>query len=408
MSLAFSKSLASHLDQLILGPPIYERRGKLDNMVVYPLFPSSLTPDPPDMITLSEALDKGLRLSDTGVVSRIHVDNPLPTAILVGESEILMGETQQRSVQFSCLIPAQKKSSLPVSCVEEGRATHSQVNFTATDSCPWPVRSFKMEQLARSGEPSQYWVWDQVKTYLAEAGTTTPTHGIHAVMDQHSFQLRSLNSAFPLQAGQVGAICAVGQNIYMELFGDPEIFEDRYEQILRSAMVEALVRPSDQVVPLEVVRLFMAQLIQVSQNSRLMNSRSLKDSGRSLAFAAQGLSGQALLADSHLVHLSAHQKCLGQSRSLASLRPDLDAAQNSWQDRRPLFMDDVEAAYKLRRQRYSTFKSKLQSFSPSDEVRGERNRGEHFPPPATIAAKPQPLNPALRDFFLRLFSHDRA
>ena len=408
MSLAFSKSLASHLDQLVLGPPMYERRGKLDNMIVYPLFPSSLPPDPPDMITLSEALDRGLRLNDTGVVSRIHVDNPLPTAILAGESEILMGETQQRSVQFSCLIPAQKKASLPVSCVEEGRATRSQVNFTATDACPWPVRSFKMEQLARSGEPSQYWVWDQVKTYLAEAGTTTATHDIHSVMDQHSFKLQSLNSAFPCQTGQVGAICAVGQNIYMELFGDPEIFEDRYEQILRSAMVEALVRPSDQVVPLEVVKLFMAQLVQVSQNSRLMNSRSLKDSGRSLAFSAQGLSGQALLADSRLVHLAAHQKCLGQSRSLASQRPDLDAAQNSWQNRRPLFMDDVEEAYKRRRQRYTAFKSKLQPFSLSGDSPRGQERTEAFDPPANPAASPQPLNPALRDFFLRLFSRDRA
>jgi hypothetical protein len=406
MSLAFSKNLASHLEQLILGPPIYERRGKLDNMVVYPLFPSSLSPDPPDMITLSEALNKGLRLNDTGVVSRIHVDNPLPTAILVGDSELLMGETQLRSVQFSCLIPAQKKASLPVSCVEEGRATHSQVSFTSTDSCPWPVRSFKMEQLARSGEPPQYWVWDQVKTYLAEAGTTTATNDIHAVMDQHSFKLQSLNSSFPLQPAQVGAICGVGQNIYMEIFGDPEIFDDRYEQILRSAMVEALVRPSDQVVPLEVVRLFMAQLVQVSQNSRLMNSRSLKDSGRSIAFAAQGISGQALLADNRLIHLSAHQKCIGLSRSLASMRPDLDAAQNSWKSRRPLFMDDIEEVYRNRRQRYSAFKTKLQSFSPSQEPPREKNADAPFANPPTIADRPQPLHPALRDFFLRLFSRD--
>ena len=161
-------------------------------------------------------------------------------------------------------------------------------------------------------------------------------------------------------------------------------------------------------MPLEVVKLFMDQLVQVSKNSRLMNSRSLKDSGRSLAFSNQGLSGQALLADSRLVHLAAHQKCLGQSRSLASLRLDLDAAQSSWQDRRPLFMDDVEEAYKRRRQRYTAFKSKLQPFALSGDSRRGHERTEAFEPPVNPAASPQPLNPALRDFFLRLFSRDRA
>ena len=63
----------------------------------------------------------------------------------------------------------------------------------------------------------------------------------------------------------------------MELFSDPELFEDRYDQILRSAMVEAFVRPSDDVVPPEAIRAFLNQIAHVSQHSRIMNSRSLKD-----------------------------------------------------------------------------------------------------------------------------------
>ena len=97
-------------------------------MAVYPLFPSQLSPDPPEILTLTEALQRGMELQDTGVISRVHVDNPLPTAVLAGESELLMGQTQQRSIQFSCLLPAQKKSSLPVNCVEEGQPTVPQDN----------------------------------------------------------------------------------------------------------------------------------------------------------------------------------------------------------------------------------------------------------------------------------------
>lgn len=406
MSLSLSKSLAAHLDQIILGPPQYERRGKLDNMIVYSLFPSSLSPDPTDIITLSEALNRGLTLQDTGVISRIHIDNPLPAAVLAGESELLMGETQQRSVQFSCLIPPQRKASLPVNCVEEGRPTIAQTTFTGADACPWPVRSFKIEQLAHSGEPQQYWVWDQVKTYLTEAGADTQTHDIHAVLEQHSYKLQALSGAFPRQAAQVGAICAVGQNLYLELFGDPELFDDRYDQILRSAMVEALVRPSDQCLPQEAVPAFMEQLVQASLHSRMMSSRSLKDSGRALAFSHMDINGQVLIADNKLVHLVAHQKCMGRSQSLAALRSGLDDAQQTWNSRRPIFLDDVEATYHRRRQRYNTFKSRLRE-APHTATKSTPSSAADTDEVLDAAAPPHPLSPALRDFFLHLFSGDR-
>ncbi len=405
MSLSLSKSLGTHLDQLIVGPPQYERRGKLDNMIVYSLFPSSLSPDPTDIITLSEALSRGLTLQDTGVISRIHIDNPLPAAVLAGESELLMGETQQRSVQYSCLIPPQRKASLPVNCVEEGQPTIAYTTFTGADACPWPVRSFKIEQLAHSGEPQQYWVWDQVKTYLTEAGVDSLTHDIHAVLQQHSYKLQALSGAFPKQAGQVGAICAVGQNFYLELFSDPELFDDRYDQILRSAMVEALVRPSDQCLPQEAVPSFMSQIVQASLHSRMMSNRSLKDSGRALAFSHLGINGQVLIADNRLVHLVAHQKCLGRSKSLASLRPGLDEAQQTWNSRRPIFLDDVEATYHRRRQRYNTFKSRLRE-GPLTAAASPSAYAADADDALDAATPPQPLSPALRDFFLHLFSRD--
>ena len=92
-------------------------------MVVYPLFPSKLHPDPPDMVTLSEAMRRGVALNDTGVVSRVHLENPLPTSVLAGESEILIGSTQLRAVQFSCLIPPERRIALPVNCKDSSDLT---------------------------------------------------------------------------------------------------------------------------------------------------------------------------------------------------------------------------------------------------------------------------------------------
>ena len=407
MSRALSKFLSKHFGQLVIGPPQYERHGKLDTMAVYPLFPSQLSPDPPEILTLSEALRRGMQLQDTGIVNRVHVGNPLPTAVLAGESELLMGETQQRSIQFSCLLPSQKKSSLRVNCVEEGQPTVPQAFFTASDACPWSVRTYKIEQLAHSGDAQQYWVWEQVKTYLTEANSNTPTHDIGAVFEKHGYQLQTLSDAFPHQAGQVGAISTVGSNLFIELFSDPELFEDSYEQIIRSAMIEAFVRPSDGVVSPEAIGAFLNQIAHVSQHSRTMNSRSLKEDSRSMAFSRPGINGQVLIYQNRLIHLSAHQKCPGRSRPLAELRSSFDKAKRTWSQRRPLSMDKVEKTYARRRQRYSAFKASLRN-QPTIINQPSTTDPAQKDDTTKDTNRPQPLSPALRDFFLALFTRDEA
>lgn len=404
MSNAFAKSLAKRLDQLVIGPPLFAPRRELTNMVVYPLFPSQLHPDPPDMVTLSEAMRRGARLTDTGVVSRVRVDNPLPTSILAGESEVLIGPTQLRAVQFSCLIPPDRCTTIPVNCVEEGQPIRHQARFTHSDASPWAFRSYKMEQMAQHGEPPQYWLWDSIKSYLHAASTPSTTHDLHAIFDKNAHPLQHLNGLFPCQPGQVGAICAVGENFFLELFGDPEILEDRYEQLLRSALVEAIAHPDDRVLPAEMVAPFLAQLVQVSQQSKLMQSRGLKEGGRSLAFSNHHLSGSALVADGHLIHLSAHQRCLGFAQPFASQKPDLETSRESWTAEHPFFIQELEAEYADRRKRYRSFKERLKPISPSPgAVDAPPDETEKKKRPLETAAHPLPLSNYLHDFFLRLF-----
>ena len=245
MAESLSSIIDSWLRELVLGPPIFDSDGDLSNMVVYPIYPTQLSPDPPGMVTLSDGLRKGVRLNDTGLVSQVHVDNPLEAPILVGESDILVGPTQLRSVQVSCLVPPNRRASLPVSCVEAGQPTVYQAEFTSTESCPWFLRSFKTEQLARHGEPHQHRIWDNIKSYLENAGATSKTSDVRAVFSRYGGDMRALGDVFPSRPGQVGVISAVGQDLFLELFGDPEIFEESYETVLESALIEAIAHPSD-------------------------------------------------------------------------------------------------------------------------------------------------------------------
>ena len=147
MPFSLSKFLQDHIDNIVVGPPQFDRLGRVPNMVVYPLFPTSLDPHPSPLITLSEAMRRGVSLHDTGLVNRVHVDNPLPASVLAGESDVLLGPTQLRSLQYSCLVPPYCRASLPVNCVEEGQPTEYQARFTQSSALPM-VLAF-----VQNGEP---------------------------------------------------------------------------------------------------------------------------------------------------------------------------------------------------------------------------------------------------------------
>ena len=173
-------------------------------------------------------------------------------------------------------------------------------------------------------------------------------------------------------------------------------------------MVEALAQPSDKVVHPDRVHHFMPHIIEACQKSKVLNNRSLKGSGRSLAFAAVGISGQALISEGRLIHLSAHQKCIGQSQPLADLVPAMESARSNWDDHRPPSLDTLGKAYIRRRRRYNAFKSKLQDFSPSDTCDSSKTSKTHNEIQTADTSKsapaPRPLNPELHKFFLQLFS----
>ena len=105
-----------------------------------------------------------------------------------------------------------------------------------------------------------------------------------ALLGQYGADVNGLSDVFPPRLGQVGVISAVGQDLFLELFGDPEIFEDRYDQVLKSALVEAVAHPTAVVTPTDHAQGMLGDLVLTSKDSKVVQSRSLQDSGRSLVF----------------------------------------------------------------------------------------------------------------------------
>ena len=400
---SLSKALKSSFDQLVLAGPLFDPSGNLRNMVVYPVFPTDFQSDPPQVITLTEALRRGLRLNDTGIVNQVHVHNPLAAPVLVGESDILLGSTQVRSVQFSGLIPPYRRASLPVSCVEAGQPAVSQVPFTDAVACPWFVRSLKLDQLARHGEPHQNRIWEGIKDYLQNAGTKSSTQNVRAVFEEHDADITHLSRNFPWYPGQTGVICSVGNNLFFELFSDPELLEDRYEQTLHSAVVEALSHPGENVTPKTQVDTLFDDLTEASVNNRVVQNRSIHDSGRALVFSNQTISGSALITGDKLVHLAAHKKCWGSSLPFVQQLDEFEQNRIEWQTEGKDLSNYLEQNYNRRRKEYQSFKNGLKPVTTQRLVGKQRPQEEAYTAEDKFSPQPKPLSSGLHEFFLNLF-----
>ncbi len=175
------------------------------NLTVFPLiseFRSSL-----DYLLLAEGLREGLvslrELSEGGSVPDLVVENRAKVAVLIVDGEELVGAKQNRVANLSMLIPANKTTTIPVSCVEQGRWAYDSHDFKVTDQVQYARgRAVKLASVHRSlrstgtRRSDQAQVWDSIheKAEMLDAGS--PTGSMGAIFERHSKSLGDYVEAF--------------------------------------------------------------------------------------------------------------------------------------------------------------------------------------------------------------------
>jgi ARG and Rhodanese-Phosphatase-superfamily-associated Protein domain len=186
---------------------------------VFPLlseFCSSL-----DYLMLAEGLRRGLvtvrEISEGGSVPDLVVENRADVAVLIVDGEELVGAKQNRVANLSVLIPAEQTTTIPVSCVEQGRWADASRGFTVTEHLQYARgRAEKLASVQRSMRSAgtrrsdQAQVWNSVREKAAVMGAESPTEAMSAIFERHSEALDGYVEAFAPQDGQVGAIFVVG------------------------------------------------------------------------------------------------------------------------------------------------------------------------------------------------------
>ncbi len=286
-------------DAIQLGEPV-EHRG----IVIAPLFPRS------DLratyVTLDEALPLGFAVTEVdaaGSVPELAVENPLDSAVLLYDGEELIGAKQNRILNVSVLVGARSKTRIPVSCVEQGRWSSRSARFGAASYTAYPELRRRKAQtllaapLARG--TAQSGVWESVADKARAHEAHSPTGAQADIFAKRYDDLRSLGEAFPLQAGQAGALLAIGDRLCLDYVSRPAAFARLYPKLLSGYLLDAVERLDGEPAGSGELVGFLEAAAEAPRSRR--PSEALGDDVR---LAGENVVGSGLELDGELLQLS--------------------------------------------------------------------------------------------------------
>jgi hypothetical protein len=284
-----------------LGEPVVHR-----GIVIAPLFPRRQPCA--DYIVLEEAIPLGFRVTEVdaaGSVPELLAHNPLDSNVLLYDGEELVGAKQNRILNVTVLVPAQSETRLPVSCVEGGRWSARSTAFAAANHTAYPaLRRRKAELL--SADPlarglAQGGVWDEVSAKAVRLHADAPTRAQADIFQARDADLSALRRAFPLAAGQSGAILALGSEaLALDYVSRPQAFRSLYPKLLDGYLLDAIERLEGKAADRRALDSFV-ELIETAPRSR----RASVGLGDDLRLRNGGVVGSGLEVDTELVQLSA-------------------------------------------------------------------------------------------------------
>jgi ARG and Rhodanese-Phosphatase-superfamily-associated Protein domain len=281
-----------------IGDPV-EHRG----IVIAPVYPRK---DPKaEYLTLEEALPLGFRITEideAGSVPELNAVNPLDRAVLLYDGEELLGAKQNRILNVTVLVAARTETRIPVSCVEQGRWHTRSASFDAAQHTAYPdLRRRKAERL--SAEPlargaAQSAVWEEVAAKAGRHGVQSPTGAQRDIFAASENALAGLRKAFPLAAGQAGALFALGDRLCLDYVSRPETFVCLYPKLLDGYLLDAVEHLDGTSASQEQLAGFIA-----AADSAPSTRQPSAGLGDDLRLARSGLVGSGLVLGDELVQL---------------------------------------------------------------------------------------------------------
>lgn len=300
-------SISVPLSDVTLGAPqAYE------NLTLYPLLWEVKTE--PDYLLLDEALARGTmrvtEISEAGHVPELRVENESDRPVLLLDGEELVGAKQNRILNLTVLVPAQRTIVIPVSCVEAGRWRAESREFRSAGRAHFATgRAQKSAQVSASlhrrgtRTSDQSAVWAEIAKKSARMRAHSATEAAAALYETHSARLDAFVAAFSPVANQVGAVFVVnGQAVGLDLFDSPATFAAQLPKLVQSYALDALDAAG--AVPHVAERESVDWLLQEVEEAGYASFAAV-GAGEDLRISTDRVTGGALVVDGRLVHLCA-------------------------------------------------------------------------------------------------------
>jgi hypothetical protein len=306
------KSVVSFLEDCRLG-----KKQAQCNLTLFPLL--SAATDEPYYLILEQAIgDQVLVVTEidtAGSVNRLQLRNNAKQPIMLVEGEELKGAKQNRIVNASFLIAGKTATTIPVSCVEEGRWHYDTHGFASGKkvmhaSLRREAQDCLRESLCR-GEghfTDQGRIWNHIAEKSRRMNVDSPTRAMSDVFDHVKDRLSTCTDTFHVLEQQVGAVFAIdGKVIGLECFRCHDTFRRFFDKLVNSYAMDALetqtaLKPPPSAQP-GIARSFL-QSVKRAQGER----HPVVSMGATIGIKSRMITGTALADGETMLHLSVFRK----------------------------------------------------------------------------------------------------
>ena len=298
------------LSQLVVGAPkthqglsMFPLRSGLRGGVDYLLLRDALAAR---LVTVRE-------VSGRASISDLIVENRAQRGVLIVDGEELVGAKQNRVVNLTLLARPAETTTIPVSCVEQGRWSCDKDPFTPSERmhhCRGRAAKLSNVQDSARLEGSRYSIqpaiWDEIQAKTAAMGAFSPTAAMGAFFELHASALDEMVAHFTPVPEECGGIFAIGgMPCGLDVFDKPATFRALLPKLVRSYGIDALeygdgTEPWSTPPALEQAREFLSKVAdgEVWQYDAV-------GLGHDIRIDAPGIVAGGLLVDSSLLHLVA-------------------------------------------------------------------------------------------------------
>lgn len=252
-------------------------------------------------------------VDEAGDVTHLEALNKGSLPVLMIDGEHLEGAKQNRILNATVLVAANRKSILPVACVEHGRwhymddhhdgagrfSLSPDIAYSDLRSKNASVRAANL-RLEASRRVDQSQVWDEVGKLHDRLGAASPTGAMKDSFDHRRGELEAIKEAFAQpDAGQTGVIaCIAGRPVALDTFDRPETLSKLWPRLLSGYALDAVGNP--EAAPVDGA---LESFLSRAAGAETTSHEGL-GMGMDVVLTAPDVVGNALVWEEGVVHLA--------------------------------------------------------------------------------------------------------